>query len=228
MSIPKRIHMVLLHWNEVIPPLFTKCERCIRETHPDWDVILWDDTASVEFVEKYFPEYLRAYQSFPYDVQRTDFLRLAFVYVFGGFYMDLDMVPILPLDGLLGHSLVLSEEKTIDKAEQQKLSLKYRVRIASYMFGGEAKHPFFRYVLDAMVLRSTIKVETQQEVLDVTGPGLLTDSYWETKKQFPDITLLRNAGHYCELPDGRIESCLFGKYAVHLHTGTWRRGLRIK
>lgn len=48
------------------------------------------------------------------------------------------------------------------------------------------------------------------------------------KKQFPDITLLRNAGHYCELPDGRIESCLFGKYAVHLHTGTWRRGLRIK
>lgn len=146
---------------------------------------MWDDTASVEFVEKYFPEYLQAYQSFPYDVQRTDFLRLAFVYVFGGFYMDLDMVPILPLDGLLGHSLVLSEEKTIDKAEQQKLSLKYRVRIASYMFGGEARHPFLRYVLDAMALRSTIKVETQQEVLDVTGPGLLTDSYWETKKTIP-------------------------------------------
>ena len=39
------------------------------------------------------------------------------------------------------------------------------------MFGGEAEHPFLRRLMDAMAERSTIKVSSQQEILDVTGPG---------------------------------------------------------
>ena len=115
--------------------------------------------------------------------------------------MDLDMYPLQALDNLLEKSLVLAEEMTVSEKTQKSLNLKYRNRIANYMFGGEAGHPFLRRMMDAMAERSTIKVSSQQEILDVTGPGLLTDTYW----------------------DGRKETCLFGKYAVHLHAGTWRK-----
>lgn len=117
----------------------------------------------------------------------------------------------------------MAEEMEVDDATQKAQNLKYCVRIANYMFGGRAGHPFLRHMLEAMSEKATLEVKTQQEILDVTGPGLLTDTYWDNKESYPDITLLRNEGCYVELPNGRKETCLFGKYAVHLHAGTWRR-----
>ncbi|MBO5629312.1 MAG: hypothetical protein J5965_09605 [Aeriscardovia sp.] len=190
--------------------------------HPSWDIMLWDEDSALLFLEEHLPEYINAYLAFPFNVQRADFLRLALVYVLGGFYMDLDMLPLRPLDNLADCSLVLAEEMTVSKATQEALHLKYRVRIANYMFGGRAGHPFLRTVMDAMAGRALVKVGTQQEVLDITGPGLLTDIYWDKQATYSDITLLHNSGQSVTLPNGRRETCLFGNYAVHLHAGTWR------
>ena len=190
--------------------------------HPSWKVTLWDEVTASEFLKDELPEYVSAYKSFSYNVQRADFLRLALVYVLGGFYMDLDMLILQPLDGLIDLALVLAEEKTIGEGEQRSLNLKYRTRIANYMFGAKPEHPFLRLVMDTMAERSVIQVTSQQEILDVTGPGLLTDTYWDNAERFMDITLLRNQGQRYMMPDGRIEPCFFGNYAVHLHSGTWR------
>lgn len=223
MKIAKNIHLIFLRKDEIIPPLFKECERKIREMHPSWSVTLWDEDTGVQFLKDNLPEYLDAYMSFTHNVQRADFLRLALVYGLGGFYMDMDMYPLKALDSLLDESLVLAEEMTVNEETQKALNLRYRMRIANYMFGGEARHPFLRALMDAMAERSSLKVSSQQEILDVTGPGLLTDTYWDNTETYPDITLLRNEGWYVELPDGRKETCLFGEYAVHLHAGTWRK-----
>lgn len=227
MGITKNIHLIFHDWGEPCPPLFMECEKRIRDMHPSWNIKMWDDEAGFEFVKEYLPAHLQAYKDFPQKVQRTDFLRLALVYVFGGFYMDLDILPIQPLDSLTDLSLVLAEEMTISEARQKALNLKYRIRIANYMFGGTSGHPFIRSVIDSMALRSSMAVTSQQEVLDITGPGLLTDTYWDNVDAYQDITLLRNQGQYYVMPDGRREPCLFGDYAVHLHTGTWRKGLSL-
>lgn len=137
--------------------------------------------------------------------------------------MDMDMYPLEPLDQLSEYPLVLAEEMEVDEATKKALNLKYRLRIANYMFGGKAEHPFLRHMLNTMAERATLKITSQQEILDVTGPGLLTDTYWDNINAYPDIALLHNEGWYVELPDGRKETCLFGKFAVHLHAGTWRR-----
>lgn len=223
MSIAKKIHLVFLRRNEKVPSLFTECECQIRNMHPSWNVTLWDEEAGTQFLKDNVPEFLDAYASFAHNVQRADFLRLALVYGLGGFYMDMDMYPLKALDSLLEKSLVLAEEMTVNEETQKSLNLRYRVRIANYMFGGDAGHPFLRSLMDAMAKRSSVKVTSQQEILDVTGPGLLTDTYWDNTDTYPDITLLRNEGWYVELPDGRKETCLFGEYAVHLHAGTWRK-----
>ena len=223
MSIVKKIHLVFLRRDEIVPPLFKECERRIRDMHPSWNVTLWDEVSGIQFLKDSLPTYMPAYMSFTHNVQRADFLRLALVYGLGGFYMDMDMYPLKALDSLLDNSLVLAEEMTVNEEMQKSLKLRYRMRIANYMFGGEVGHPFLRSLMDAMAERSTIKVASQQEILDVTGPGLLTDTYWNNTDTYQDITLLRNEGWYVELPDGRKEFCLFGEYAVHLHAGTWRK-----
>ena len=223
MSIAKNIHLVFLRKDEIIPPLFKKCERMIRDMHPSWNITLWDEETGTQFLRDNLPEYLDAYAAFTHNVQRADFLRLALVYGLGGFYMDMDMYPFQALDNLLDKSLVLAEEMTVSDETLKSMKLKYHVRIANYMFGGVTDHPFLRRLMNAMAERSTIKVDSQQKILDVTGPGLLTDTYWDNIDTYQDITLLRNEGWYVELPDGRNENCFFGEYAVHLHAGTWRK-----
>lgn len=223
MSTPKNIHLVFLRRDEVIPALFHTCEKHIREMHPSWNIVRWNEENGMLYLKEKLPEYLDAYASFAHNVQRADFLRLALVYGLGGFYMDMDMYPLQPLDDLLVHDMVLAEEMYVSEAIQKRLNLKYRMRIANYMFGGKAGHPFLHRLMDSMAERATTEIKTQQEILDVTGPGLLTDTYWDNKDTYPDITLLRNEGQYVKMPDGRRETCLFGAYAVHLHAGTWRK-----
>ena len=223
MSISKNIHLIFLRRDEAIPSLFLECKHRIMEMHPSWNITLWNEETGIQFLNNNLPEYIKTYTSFTHNVQRADFLRLALVYILGGFYMDMDMYPLLALDSLLEKSLVLAEEMIVNEETLKSLNLKYRIRIANYMFGGEAGHPFLHRLMDSMAERSTIKVSSQQEILDVTGPGLLTDTYWDNIDAYPNISLLRNEGWYVELPNGRKETCLFGAYAVHLHAGTWRK-----
>lgn len=63
----------------------------------------------------------------------------------------------------------MAEEMEVDDATQKAQNLKYCVRIANYMFGGRAGHPFLRHMLEAMSEKATLEVKTQQEILDVTG-----------------------------------------------------------
>ena len=229
MSIAKNIHLIFHNWGEsTIPPLYKQCEKVIREKHPSWNITLWDDEMGEQFVRETFPEYITQYKSLTHNVQRTDFLRLALVYGLGGFYMDMDVFPLKPLDELLSHSLVLAEELTVSEETRKELNLKYCIRIANFMFGGQAGHPLLRRVIDELAKRYNVEVESQQKILDVTGPGLLTDMYWDNLNTYPDITLLRNEGRYVEMPNGRKEPCLFGEYAVHLHTGIWRKGVSLR
>ena len=221
----KNIHLIFLRKDEAIPYLFKDCEKRIRDMHSSWNVVRWNEDTGILFLRQSLPEYIGAYLSFPHNIQKADFLRLALVYALGGFYLDLDMLPLRPLDNLTDCSLVLAEEKTIGETEQRTLNLKYRTRIANYMFGGAKGHPFLRHVMNVMAQRAPLTITSQQEILDITGPGLLTDTYWDNVSLYPDITLLRSEGKYHEFPNGHRESCLFGNYAVHLHTGTWRKGI---
>lgn len=94
MSITKKIHLVFLRRDEIVPPLFKECERRIRDMHPSWIVTLWDEVSGIQFLKDSMPTYMPAYMSFTYNVQRADFLRIALVYALGGFYLDMDIYPL--------------------------------------------------------------------------------------------------------------------------------------
>ena len=177
--IPKNIHLIFLRKDEPFPELFEKCKQEIQVNHPDWNIRLYNKDDAQDILNQDLPEYIEAYNAFYHNVQKADFLRLALVYLYGGFYM----------------------------------------------FGGIPKHPFLHRIMDEMAERATIILKSQQEILDITGPGLLTDTYWDNYGMYTDITLLRNTDKRCRQPYHNEISCHFGDYAAHLHAGTWRTGI---
>jgi glycosyltransferase involved in cell wall biosynthesis len=88
------------------------------------------------------------------------------------------------------------------------------------MFGSEPRHPFWLDVLDEMQARAGRPVARDEDVLETTGPGMLTDVYHRDAARDPRIRLLRNESLRCARCGGI--SCRFGEFAAHLHAGSWR------
>lgn len=194
----------------------------IRALHPGWTIVLYDDEAMELVIRNHFAGSIGKYSAFPLEIQRRDIFRMLVVNREGGFYMDADICCKKPLNPLLSYSLILAEEKTIGPSEMQQPHHRYRLRIANYMFGSIPGHPFISAFTEAALNNGRVPVLCENDVLETTGPGLLTNFYHEQKQHYNDIFLLPNPGLHCVKRCCSQPSCHFGDYAVHLHEGSWR------
>ncbi|HTI10112.1 MAG TPA: glycosyltransferase [Puia sp.] len=218
-DIPKKIH--LIYKIPDIPEDYQDYYKIIKELHPFWDIKVYGDEEARGIIARHLPELLDIYDSYELDVQRTDIFRIAVTYIFGGFYMDLDMMILKSLDPLCNCQLVLGEEKTMSDMECNAVGIKHNLRIANYMFGAIPGHPFWTDVIKEAISRCGIKIKKEGDVLETTGPGLLTDVYHDTKEKYKDITILFNKDKMCRKWCNKF-SCHFGEYAAHFHHGKWR------
>jgi mannosyltransferase OCH1-like enzyme len=135
-----------------------------RERHPGWSYVLWTDCPP-EFevydlwrnAEKYVPEA-------NVGQFRSDLLRYEVLYHFGGVYVDTDMEPRQPIDGLLGPGCWAAWE-------QQD------VWIGNAIIGAERHAPFLRRILDA--LPDSVERNVGRRPNISTGPHLVTKLYRE-------------------------------------------------
>jgi mannosyltransferase OCH1-like enzyme len=95
---------------------------------------------------------------------RADLARFEILARFGGIYLDTDVQPVQPLDGLLGPAAWAGWER-----EGQW--------VGSSVLGGDAGAPFWTVVLG----RLRESVATQREYLEKTGPRFLTRVHRDTE-----------------------------------------------
>lgn len=96
--IPKRIFQT---WKtHTVPNHWKPGQDSIKEMMPDWEHVLFDDEDNRNFIKEHFPDYLKYYDAFPYNIQRADVIRYAYLYVFGGLFFDSDFRVLKPLDEL--------------------------------------------------------------------------------------------------------------------------------
>lgn len=218
-AIPAIIHLISA--TSEPPARYAECLHEMRKHHPHWRIRIWDDVAAVRLVEEFFPDWLPHYLGYEKNVQRTDILRVMLVYLYGGFYLDMDIFCLRPLDDLLNEELVLGVEKILPQQECEQLGHRYPLRIANYMFGSRPLHAFWPDFLAAALDRAGEAITCESDVLETTGPGLLTDVYHKHAEKYQELKLLHNASHPCPVACGPA-SCHFGDYARHLHFGAWR------
>jgi mannosyltransferase OCH1-like enzyme len=218
MAIPQIFH----HTNKTkdIPERYRAYHGKLMDLHPDWECRFYDDTDCRKIVMRYFPSFLPVYEKAATDIQRADIFRIIAVYGMGGFYLDLDVECFNSLDDLCGFDCVLGEEVTLTEEMTDRLGHRDSVRVASYMFGSKPGHPLLLRVLRKMANESTREIKTEDDILESSGPGLLTTVYFDYKGNFRDVVLLPNTDRICR--NCRGISCHFGNYARHHHAASWR------
>jgi len=195
--------------------------------HPQWEYRYFDDADIRDFLRTEFPQYEPVFDGFRRNIQRIDFFRYLAVYRLGGFYFDLDVFLSERLDALCSHQSVFTfEELTLNRYLRREHELDWE--IGNYAFGAAAGDPFLGAVIENCVRaqQDSSWVEpmmagiprpfrSEFEVLNTTGPGLLTRTLAENPHL--DVTVLFPPD-VCDMNHWH----LFGKYGVHLMDGSWR------
>jgi len=102
--IPKIIHQIYfdLHNKKIEDiPLFKTSSDRIQKLNPDYQYILWSEKECFDLVKEKLPEHFEFYKSMKYKIQQIDYMRFVLLYVYGGIYVDLDLIAINKLDSVL-------------------------------------------------------------------------------------------------------------------------------
>lgn len=83
-----------------VPEHWESSPASVKRLMPDWKYVLLSDKDNRNFIKKYFPDYLKVYDNLEYPIMRADLIRYAFLYIYGGVYMDLDIELTKPIDDL--------------------------------------------------------------------------------------------------------------------------------
>lgn len=109
----------------------------VREQHKDFHHHFWTDENLPEL-----PENLKKiYDAYEHPAIKADLLRMYVVYIFGGVYLDADM---MPLDGLYTEFILHQQyDGFIIYNESYQLSA-----LANTMFGFKKDNPLLKYMID--------------------------------------------------------------------------------
>ena len=193
----------------------------IKELHPDYNYMFYDDNDVQKFMETEFKNLLSFYYSLPYNIQRFDLFRILVVYRYGGFYFDIDVNLTKRIDDkLLDSNIVFPVEFTKDYMEwffrnQKKPDYFYlEEQLGQYAFASQPKHTFLKeYLINILRKKiSCVSINDKKEyVCCTTGPRILTLTYYQSKLK-NHITLLHNSQNM---------NMTFGDYGRHTCLGSW-------
>ena len=167
------------------------------------DYIILGPSDIIPLVKQFSPWLYQQWDKLPHWVIKADLGRLLYIYYNGGIYLDCDCVIRQPftLSPLLLfiEAIVPVESLGPKECKHPDNSL----RIANYAFGAEKESQFLKNVLEECIhrLRQLSSTITQQDILWVCGPDVITTIYHATK---PEATLLDQS------------------YVQHLQAGSWR------
>lgn len=212
------------------------CQRRIKELHPKYLYLFFDDTEMYEFVKINFPQFWSQFEKIKYKIQQIDIFRLLAVYFYGGIYLDMDIWLFKSLDELrqLGSLIFPIEFKTdnrhckIWQSQQRFMSIpcdepnKRLFTLGNYGFAASKKHPILKKMIENVFATydsiskeiGTNHKDYHLVVYKTTGPDKITELYYK----YPDI---QNAITIIENPQVS-QCCQFGIYGRHVATGTWK------
>lgn len=81
--IPAKLHHIHLGPNPPHSEWLSARADCLKH-HDSWEIFLWNDSNSAQFVEEHYPHLYEMWRSYPFMVQRVDALRYMTLEKHGG------------------------------------------------------------------------------------------------------------------------------------------------
>jgi len=234
-AIPRRI---IQTWKSpTLPRCYRGFQARLRALHPGYEFLLFTNEDMEAFVLKEYPEFHDTFDRLPSMVSKSDLFRLLAVHRLGGFYLDLDVLPVRDFEPLRHHGCVFPFERQSDP--YCCVTFGAMESLGQFAFGAVAGHPFplacaenIRRAVTEPAWARIPGAETTRGFLDLfgtpeemavyytTGPVMVTRTYAER-------TDLRSSVHLLYAFDPERERYLcwcFGVYGVHAMAGSWKRG----
>ena len=185
MKIPKIIHQVFFGADKPAKHLIAISETW-KEKHPDWEYRFWDRKTIEQFIASDFQDLIPLFHSFPFDIQRWNFVRYLILYRFGGLYVDMDYECIEPLDSLLWNtSCCLGLEPAKHAIRNNKSYI-----IGNALMASVPNHDFFARIVKYISTNNQQKYNHEEgQAAESTLPFMLNRMY-DTCENKEDITLL--------------------------------------
>jgi mannosyltransferase OCH1-like enzyme len=176
--IPQIIHQA---WNtEKLPPRWSHAITSVKERHPGWEYRLWTHDGSLAYVRQHHPELYPAFIGFNREIMRCDVMRYVVMHDLGGMYCDLDYEFLRPYD--YGDAeLVLGYEKEFALGDAKET-------LANFVFASAPGHLFWKDVLDDVVRNPPVS-RTERDVINLTGPGLLTRVFFQNPERYENVVI---------------------------------------
>jgi mannosyltransferase OCH1-like enzyme len=109
-QIPKIIHQIFFQGAAAVPEKYRRYHQTVLLHHLNWEHQFWDEAKARKFMTEHYSWFLPIFDAYPHDIQRRDAIRYFILYHYGGFYLDMDVESLKPLDDLLADfELVLSK-----------------------------------------------------------------------------------------------------------------------
>lgn len=176
--------IVMQTWKtETLPAVWQPSQDSILKYLPAWSYILMTDSANREFIATYFPDYLETFDRFPYPIQRADAIRYAWLYRFGGLYLDCDSELLESIDYLFagpGELYLLASSNT-------------PTVLTNGLMASIPQHPIWLAMLaETRLAVGIMSLERHLHVMHSTGPVALSR------------VVKREAPNYVQLPTAKL------------------------
>lgn len=227
MEIPEIIHQIYFD-PAGVPDHLALISQTWKDIMPDWEYRFWDGKAVEQFMESECQDYIPLFRSFPYDVQRWDFVRYLILYHYGGLYADMDYECIEPLDPLLRNTPCCMGMEPVAHAIRDNRPF----IIGNALMASVPRHDFFYRIIQEI---STCGWQNQKykgnPVVESTGPFMINRVYENCEKK-DEITLLPAelvaplsitevrdviAGITTKEMEDKVENA----FAIHYFFGSW-------
>ena len=236
--IPK---IIIQTWKDNnIPEKYHKDIKSIKTFNPDFKYMYFTDKHIENFLKNNYKEYYHTYLKLPVIIQKIDFFRYIAIYHYGGFYFDLDITGLYPLNEILKYECVFPVDQYINNKSCNNNRFKIFCNkninfiLGQYAFAAIPKHYFIKLLIDNIhnnieninetykKLQNNIKKINNKNlkkhiynnyIYNTTGPDYVTNIYlnYINKEHKENIKIL----HY-------NKKQYFGKYAKHNYYGTWK------
>jgi mannosyltransferase OCH1-like enzyme len=147
--------------NPDIPVKYKEFDTILKNLHPDWQVMEWNNANVKEFVSNFYPDFLPTYLSYDIPVKAHDAARYLIVNHFGGVFIQHSIKLQKNIEPLLMHADLVVSKQSKDSSD-----------IGNAFFASIPGHGFWRNFISR-----DLKIHaSEKNVLQATGPDIFTKS----------------------------------------------------
>ena len=191
--------------------------------NPNLIIKYYTDETNENFVNMNFPEYEHVINKFDRIVMKLDFIRLLYVYYYGGIYSDFDVLPLKSIEPLLDINEVVICKEDVKNAKN------YNVEyiLSNAVIIAKPKSNFIKHLIEDIVSNidsPKINSKNPNDILEMTGPLFFNRAYssYVDKNRITILdSLYFNPMTFYEISKGEIKNNIEYSYLVHLYDGTW-------